>query len=361
MTSAPSRCGRDAPGALASGGAAGAIGAVSAASAADLPGHADLRAAAAIVHDVMAPTPQYRWPLLEAAFTAGGDGGGFELWVKHENHTPVGAFKIRGGLVYFDRLLQQRARPAGVVSATRGNHGQSIAFAAARHRVPALIVVPHGNSREKNAAMRALGAELVEAGDDFQAAREHAQALAEARGWLMVPSFHPDLVAGVASYALELFGALPGLDAVYVPIGLGSGACGLIAARDALGLATEIVGVVSTGAPAYALSLARGEPVSHAVTTILADGMACRTPEPAALRILQRGLARVVQVSDAEVAAAMRLMFEATHQVAEGAGAAALAAAWQQRAELAGRRVALVLSGGNVDRQAYASVLTAAN
>ena len=316
-----------------------------------------LQAAARTVHAVMPPTPQYRWPLLEAAFATRPDDG-TQVWVKHENHTPVGAFKVRGGLVFFDRLLGSGQRPAGVVSATRGNHGQSVALAAARHGVPALIVVPHGNSREKNAAMRALGAELVEAGDDFQAARGHAHALAADRGWMMVPSFHPDLVAGVASSALELFGAAPDLHTVYVPIGLGSGACGLVAARDALGLATRIVGVVSTGAPAYALSLAVGQPVSHAVTTVLADGMACSTPEPAALAMLQTGLHGVVQVSDAEVAAAMRRLFEATHQVAEGAGAAALAAAWQQRDQNAGRRTALVLSGGNVDRDVFAAVLT---
>jgi threonine dehydratase len=326
----------------------------------DLPGLVELQAAARTVHAVMPPTPQYRWPLLEAAFAPPADvGGPAELWLKHENHTPVGAFKIRGGLVFFEQLIRAGELPAGVVSATRGNHGQSIAFAAARHRVPALIVVPHGNSREKNAAMRALGAELVEAGDDFQAAREAAQQLADARGWRMLPSFHRDLVAGVASYALELFGAVPALDRVYVPIGLGSGACGLIAARDALGLATEIVGVVSGGAPAYALSLAQGVPVSHAVTTQLADGMACRTPEPQALAILQRGLAGVVQVDDDEVAASMRLLFETTHQVAEGAGAAAVAAAWRQREQLGGRCVAAVLSGGNVDRDVYARVLRA--
>ena len=318
---------------------------------------ASLRAAARSVHAVMPPTPQYRWPLLEAAFAAS-PGDGTALWLKHENHTPVGAFKIRGGLVYFERLIAGAQRPAGVVSATRGNHGQSIAFAAGRHGVPALIVVPHGNSREKNAAMRALGAELVEHGTDFQEAREHAQALATARGWWMVPSFHPDLVAGVASYALELFDAVPLLDTVYVPIGMGSGAAALIAARDALGAATQIVGVVSDGAPAYALSIATGELVSHAVTTELPDGMACRTPDLAALAILQRGLARVVSVSDAEVAAAMRRLFEATHQVAEGAGAAALAAAWQERSLLAGRCTAVVLSGGNVDREVFAGVLS---
>jgi threonine dehydratase len=315
-----------------------------------------LRTAARTVHAVLPPTPQYRWPLLEAGFAAR-PGDGTVVWVKHENHTPVGAFKVRGGLVYLDRLMQAGDRPPGLVSATRGNHGQSIALAAARHGVPVAIVVPHGNSREKNAAMRALGAELVEAGDDFQAARGHAQALAADRGWRMVPSFHTDLVAGVASYALELFDAAPGLHTVYVPIGLGSGACGLVATRDALGLATRIVGVVSSAAPAYALSIAAGRPIAHPTTTQLADGMACSTPEPDALAMLQRGLHGVVQVSDAEIAAAMCRLFETTHQVAEGAGAAALAAAWQQRDQLAGRRIALVLSGGNVDRDVFARVL----
>jgi len=310
---------------------------------------AELRAAAAIVHAHVAPTPQHEWPLLRERC-------GMQLWVKHENHTPVGAFKLRGGLVYLERLVEGGPRPRGVASATRGNHGQSIALAARQHGLPVTIVVPHGNSREKNAAMRALGATLIEHGDDFQAAREHAQALAEQHGWHMVPSFHADLVAGVASYALELFDALPKLDAVLVPIGLGSGACGLIAARDALQLDTEIIGVVSDGAPAYALSLDAGRVIAHEVTTQLADGMACRLPEAAALQVLQRGLSQVVQVSDAEIAAAMRLLFECTHQVAEGAGAAALAAA-HKLPRLHGRRVALVLSGGNVDRDVYARIL----
>jgi len=310
---------------------------------------AELRAAAAIVHAHVAPTPQHEWPLLRERC-------GMQLWVKHENHTPVGAFKLRGGLVYLERLVAGGPRPRGVASATRGNHGQSIALAAGQHGLPVTIVVPHGNSREKNAAMRALGAMLIEHGDDFQAAREHAQALAEQHGWHMVPSFHADLVAGVASYALELFDALPKLDAVLVPIGLGSGACGLIAARDALQLDTEIIGVVSDGAPAYALSLEAGRVIAHEVTTQLADGMACRLPEAAALQVLQRGLSQVVQVSDAEIAAAMRLLFECTHQVAEGAGAAALAAA-HKLPRLHGRRVALVLSGGNVDRDVYARIL----
>jgi threonine dehydratase len=214
---------------------------------------ASLRDAAARVHAQMPPTPQYDWPLLQGL-------AGARLWVKHENHTPVGAFKVRGGLVYLDGLVRREPTTRAVMSATRGNHGQSIARAARSHDLPVTIFVPHGNSREKNAAMRAFGAELVETGHDFQAAREAAQRFADERGWHMVPSFHDDLVAGVASYALELFDALPALDTVVVPIGLGSGACGLVAARDALGLATEIVGVVSAGAPTYALSLAAGQP-----------------------------------------------------------------------------------------------------
>jgi threonine dehydratase len=315
------------------------------------PSLAELRRAAAIVHAVMPPTPQIRWPLLERGLPCAA------LWVKHENHTPLGAFKIRGGLTYFDRLMRGPQRPPGVVSATRGNHGQSVGFAARRHGLAAAVFVPHGNSLEKNDAMRALGVELIEAGEDFQAAREAASAFAADRGWPLVPSFHDDLVAGVASYALELFDGADALDAVYVPIGLGSGACGVIAARDALGLATEVIGVVSAGAPCYALSLAAGRPLSHGVSTELADGMACRTPEPAALAVLARGLARVVTVTDEQIEQAMRTLFETTHQVAEGAGAAALAAAQAESQRLVGKRVAVVLSGGNIDRPRYASIL----
>jgi threonine dehydratase len=313
----------------------------------------ELRAAAAIVHTRVAPTPQHHWPLLDERC-------GAQVFVKHENHTPLGAFKVRGGLVYFDRLVARGEPIRGVIGATRGNHGQSVARAARAHGLQATIVVPHGNSREKNAAMRAQGAEVIEHGHDFQAAREHAEGLAARHGWHMVPSFHPDLVLGVASYGLELFDALSDLDAVIVPIGLGSGASGLIAARDALGLKTEVIGVVSEGAPAYALSLAAGRAIAHDVTTHLADGMACRVPEPAALEVLSRGLGGVLRVSDDEVAAAMRTLFECTHQVAEGAGAAAWAALMQQRARFAGQRVAIVLSGGNVDRDVYADVLKGA-
>jgi len=309
----------------------------------------DLRAAAALVHARMAPTPQHEWPLLRERC-------GAQLWIKHENHTPLGAFKVRGGIVYFARLVAGGSRPSGVICATRGNHGQSVAAAAAQHGLPTTIVVPHGNSREKNAAMRALGATLIEHGEDFQAAAEHARALAAERGWHMVPSFHRDLLLGVASYALELFDAVARLDAVVVPIGLGSGACGVIAARDALGLDTEVIGVVADGAPAYALSLEAGRPIAHEVSTQLADGMACRVPDVDALAMLKQGLSQVVRVSDAQIAAAMRLLFECTHQVAEGAGAAALAAV-MQLPRLRGRRVAAILTGGNVDRDVYARVL----
>jgi threonine dehydratase len=298
----------------------------------------------------MPPTAQYAWPLLSRRT-------GCETWVKHENHTPTGAFKVRGGLVYMDRLKRRSPHTSGVVSATRGNHGQSIALAAARNGIAATIVVPHGNSVEKNAAMRAFGAELVEAGSDFDAAREAAMKLAGERGLAMVPSFHRDLVAGVASYALELFRTAPPLDTVYVPIGLGSGICGTIAVRDALGLETKVVGVVSTEAPAYALSFAAGKVVATNSADTMADGMAVRGPDTEALEVILKGADRIVQVSDAEIGTAMRAYYEDTHQLTEGAGAAALAALLQERERLAGQRVGLVLSGGNIDRPVYLRTL----
>ena len=310
-----------------------------------------LEAAAETVYRSMPPTPQFAWPLLQSAL-------GAEVWVKHENHTPIGAFKIRGGLVYFDDYARE-GRAGGVISATRGNHGQSVGYAARQHGVAATIVVPHGNSAEKNAAMRALGVELIEHGEDFQAARERAQWIATQRGLLMVPSFHPLLVRGVASYSLELLRAVPDLDIAYVPIGLGSGICGMVAAREALGLRTEIVGVVSEHAPAYALSFEQRRTVEHAVTTRIADGMACRTPETGALEILWQHMARVVRVTDDEIGRAMRLMYSATHNAAEGAGAAGLAAALKEGPRIAGRKVAVVLSGANVDREVFSRELGA--
>ena len=299
----------------------------------------------------MAPTPQQRWPLLDARC-------GAEVWVKHENHTPVGAFKVRGGIVYFDELRRTQPNLAGVVAATRGNHGQSVGFAARRHGIRAAVVVPHGNSEGKNRAMRALGVELIERGHDFQAALEAASELAVERAWHSVPSFHPLLVLGAASYSLELFRAAPSLDTLYVPIGLGSGICGAIAVRDALGLRTNIVGVVAAAAPAYARSLERGRLSSHEVTTRIADGMACRTPVPEALGLMTAGIERVVEVTDDEIEAAMRVLFADTHNVVEGAGAAGLAALFQDRDRMRGSRVGIVLSGGNVDAGPFAEILS---
>lgn len=313
---------------------------------------AELDAARAVVQAAMPPTPQQRWPLLEARL-------GAEVWVKHENHTPVGAFKLRGGLVYVDALRRREPSVRALMSATRGNHGQSIAFAAARHGLKATIVVPHGNSVEKNAAMRALGAKLIEHGDDFQAAREHAIALAQRSGAHMVPSFHPDLVRGVATGWLEFFAATQP-DLVYVPIGLGSGLCACAAARAASGARTRIVGVVSAHADAYLQSWRAGRVIEAPVSTRLADGMACRVPEAAALETIRREADDVIAVSDDEVAAAMRALFADTHNVAEGAGAAALAGALQQRGRRAGRSIGLVLSGGNVDSAVFAGVLAGA-
>ncbi len=316
-----------------------------------LPTLPDIEAAAEVVYRAFAPTPQYRWATLSQRL-------GADCWVKHENHTPVGAFKIRGGLTYFDALKRQGQMPRAVISATRGNHGQSVAWAARAHGVPCTIVVPHGNSAEKNAAMRSLGATLIEHGDDFQASREHAIAFASETGALMVPSFHAHLLSGVATYWWELLRAVPTLDVVYVPIGLGSGVCSAIAAKLALGHRARVVGVVSSGATTYADSLSAGHVVPAAVSTQLADGMAVRMADADALAILQQHLDHVVVVSDAEVAQAMRTLFVDTHNVAEGAGAAAFAAAWQERAQLRGQQVGVTLCGGNVDADVFARVLT---
>ncbi len=318
-----------------------------------LPTLACIEKAASTVYRSFAATPQYRWATLSARL-------GTACWIKHENHTPVGAFKIRGGLTYFEHLARRGALPREVISATRGNHGQSVAWAARAHGVACTIVVPHGNSVEKNAAMRSLGATLIEHGDEFQAAREHAGALAAERGAHMVPSFHADLLSGVATAWWEFLRAVPELDVAYVPIGLGSGACSAIAAKRALGHRVRIVGVVSSGATTYADSLAAGRVVPAPVSTVLADGMACRVAEADALPLLADGLDHVVPVSDEAVAEAMRALFADTHNVAEGAGAAAFAAAWQERERLRGQAVGAVLSGGNVDSEAFARVLDGA-
>ena len=317
-----------------------------------LPSLAEIESAAETVYAAMPPTPQYCWPLLS-------DRAGAEVWVKHENHTPTGAFKVRGGLVYLDDLVRNRPDVRRVVTATRGNHGQSIAFAARQRGLQATIFVPEGNAREKNAAMRSFGAELVVTGHDFQESRERAEAMVEEQDLYMVASFDPRLVRGVASYPLELFRAVHDLDTVYVPIGLGSGISATIAARDALGLKTEVVGVVAENAAAYKLSFEAGRPVSTNSSVTLADGMACRVQEPDAVEIILQGAARVVALSEAEIADAMRAFYTDTHNLAEGAGAAAYGALLQERERMGGKKVAVMLCGGNVDADVFAKILSA--
>ena len=315
----------------------------------------ELRAAQEVVRHRVPPTPQYRWPLLEAEV------GAAEVWVKHENHTPAGAFKVRGGLVYVDRLRRERPHVQGLISATRGNHGQSMAIAGVSAGLSVTIVVPHGNSPDKNAAMRAWGADLIEHGHDFQAAREYAASLAEERGLEMVPSFHPDLVRGVASYALELFEGVAAadghLDTVYVPVGLGSGICGLITARDLLGLDTEIVGVVAERANATALSFAAGTAVSTDSADTFIDGVACRVPDPDAIAMIVQGASRIVEISEDECADAIRVLLRTTHNIAEPAGAAATAGLLRERGRVEGRRVATILCGGNLDAPLLTEIL----
>jgi threonine dehydratase len=303
-----------------------------------------------LVRAIVPETPQYRWPLLAART-------GAEVWVKHENHTPIGAFKLRGGLVYMDWLKRSAPNVAGVVTATRGNHGQSVALAGRRAGVPVTILVPHGNSTEKNAAMAGFGAELIVHGRDFDEAKARAMELAAERQLHDLPSFHPLLVRGVATYALELFRAVARLHTVYVPIGMGSGICGLITVRDLLGLSTEIVGVVAAGAPAVALSVEAGRPVPTSSARTFADGMACREPHSVAVALIARGAQRIVRVEEEEIADAIRLLWTATHNVAEGAGAAALAALMQERERMRGKRVGLILSGGNIDTGVLRTVL----
>ncbi|OLU25094.1 threonine dehydratase [Pseudomonas sp. PA27(2017)] len=311
---------------------------------------AALRQAVNLIRPSIPATPQFAWPLLAERL-------GCEVWVKHENHTPTGAFKVRGGLVYVDELLRCDPAISGLISATRGNHGQSMALAARKAGLPIIIVVPKGNAREKNAAMAALGAEVVEHGCDFDAARAHAAELAVQHGLHFVPSLHPDLIRGVATYALELFEAAPPLKRIYVPIGLGSGICGVIRTRDLLGLDTEVIGVVSAAADGYAQSFAAGRIICTDSADTIADGMACRMPQPEALEIIRAGAARIVRVDDDEIRQAMRIYHEDTHNLAEGAGAAALAALIQEREINRGERTAVVLSGANVDRAALAAIL----
>jgi len=311
----------------------------------------DLKRATDVVRSVMPPTPQYAWPLLKQRF-------GIEVVVKHENHTPIGAFKVRGGLTYVERLKRERTQVKGIVSATRGNHGQSLAFAGRHFEVPVVVVVPHGNSVEKNAAMRAFGAETVEHGFDFDDAKQRATELANERGYEYVPSFHPDLIVGVATYAHELFHAHPDIEVVYAPIGLGSGICGLIRTRDLLGLRTDIVGVVSSLSNAYRLSFDDGRVVPINSASTFADGIAVRVPDENAVAVIRSGARSVVEVSDDEIGTGIRIYHEDTHNLAEGAGAAALAGLAVDRDRSRARKVAVILSGANMDRP-WASLVLA--
>jgi threonine dehydratase len=315
-----------------------------------LPSRAQIYEARDIVYRHMPPTPQYSWPLLNERLET-------EVWIKHENHTPVGAFKIRGALVYTEWLKKTQPDITGIVAATRGNHGQGVAMAARLHDLKCVVIVPFENSKEKNRAMKAQGAELVECGRDFQESLESARVLAKERGFVMVDSFHDRLVMGTATYALEFFRGTPALDLVYVPIGLGSSICGISAARNALGLATQIVGVVSSASPSYSRSFSHHKIMDAPSSTAIADGLACRTPNPDAMEFIWQNVARIVEVTDVEIERAMRAFYQDTHNVAEGAGAAGLAGAMREQEANRGKRVGVVLTGGNVDADAFARVL----
>ena len=315
-----------------------------------LPSLKEIEDAAQLIYGVMPPTPQYNWPLLAKRL-------GCDLWVKHENHTPTGAFKVRGGLVYMRQLKEKNPDIIGVITATRGNHGQSVAFAAAREGLQSVVVVPEGNCREKNEAMKAFGAELIIHGADFQEAVEYAGQLGKERGLHAMCPFDMTLVKGVSTYALEFFRSHPDLDTIYTSIGMGSGICGIISAREALGLKTKVVGVVSKHAPMMALSFARGEMVEHAASTKIGDGMACRKPAENAFKIIHRYADRIVQVDDDELCDAMRAYYTDTHNIAEGAGAAPLAGLMQEKEKMAGKKVGVILCGQNVESEQFAKIL----
>lgn len=315
-----------------------------------LPTLHEIAEAQKLVYQLMLPTPQISWPLLNQKLDA-------RVWIKQENHTPIGAFKARSAVFYAAQLFHGGNDIKGIITATRGNHGQSVALAGQRFNIPVTIVVPHGNSAEKNAAMRSQGARLIEFGQDFQESREHAQKLSQEHGLHFVPPFHRDIVTGVATYWMELFTAVSDLDAVYVPIGMGSGICAACAVRNGMKLKTKIIGVVAEGAPAYALSFEGGRSIAAPVTTLIADGMACRLPDDDAVEIIQKNVDHMVRVSDDEIRNAMRIYFSDTHNLIEGAGAASLASALKEKELLHGKRIALVATGGNVDRDVFIKVL----
>lgn len=315
-----------------------------------LPSIAEIQAAGELIYRFMRPTPQYCWPLLSERL-------GTEVWLKHENHTPIGAFKARSAVAYVDALMKREPATRGLITATHGNYGQAVALAAKQFGLSATILVPQGNSREKNAAMRAQGSTLIEYGVDYQAARERAVELAREQGLHMVQPFHYDIVRGVGTYWLELFSSLKNIDVAYVPIGMGSGICAAAAVRNGLGLKTKLIGVVSAHALCFALSFAQRKPVEAPATTKISDGLACRKAEEEPLSILLENIDRIVTVTDGEVEDSMRHIFTDTHNIVEGAGAAGLAAALKEKEQLRGKRVALVATGANVDREVLARIL----
>lgn len=312
----------------------------------------DIQAAAELIYSRMPATPQYSWPLLNQRL-------GFETWIKHENHLPVGAFKVRGGLTYIDWLLQEEPFLEGVVCATRGNHGQSLAYACREGDIACKVVVPFGNSKEKNAAMRALGAEVIEYGQDFQESVEYARYLADQLHYHFVPSYHKQLLLGVATAAYEFLQACPDLDVIYIPIGQGSGICAMALVKELIGHKAELVGVVTTKATAYYDSFQCGEPTSSEVSFTLADGLACKKAHPCAFEFMKSRVSRIVKVCEPSLSSAMRILFSDTHNVAEGAGAAGLAAMLIEQEKLKGLKAGFVLTGGNVDSDVFASVLRA--
>jgi threonine dehydratase len=314
-----------------------------------LPTLSEIESAQELLYRSMPPTPQYTWPLLNQRLQA-------EAWIKHENHSPVGAFKLRGALIYVNWLRETDPHLTTVVAATKGNHGQGVGMAARLLGLRAIVVVPHNNSREKNRAMQAQGVELIERGHDFQESLEYARELAAQPGHAMIESMHPRLVMGTSTYALEFFRNTPSLETVYVPIGLGSSICGVSAARNALGLNTKIVGVVASDSPSYAVSFRERRVVEVPSTTQIADGLACRLPNADAMSVIWENVDRIVEVTDAEIAAAMRAYYEDTHNLAEGAGAAALAGALQEK-EALNSPIGIILTGGNVDSDLYTRVL----
>ncbi len=316
----------------------------------EAPTYADLLAAAPVVHQYLRPTPLYEWPALSQML-------GCRYYLKHENHTPTTAFKVRGGIYLVSRLSAEQKR-RGIIGCTTGNQGQSLAYACRLFGVRCVLVVPAANNPDKVAAMRALGAELIEHGRDYDEARVYCEEIRHREGLRYVHSANePDLIAGVGSYGLEIFDELPAPDVVLVPVGLGSGICGTALAASGRSPRTRVIGVQSELAPAVTLSWRQGRPVETNTPRTFAEGMATRVPADLTLEIMRRHVADMVLVGEEELREAIRLLLRVTHNLAEGAGAAATAAAFRMREGLAGKMVVGILSGGNLDLRELGRIL----